>query len=132
MSFGSIVKELRIAQRKTLRQFCIEYSHDPSNWSKIERSVNPPPRDEATLAQWAKDLGLEPNTEVWRDFMCQAEVSRGSIPREVMADERLLEKLPVFFRTVRGAELTEKQLDDFIESIKELHTPDENKSTVSK
>ena len=125
MSFGSIVKELRIEQKKTLRQFCIEHGHDPSNWSKIERGINPPPRDDATLAQWAKDLGLKPNTEVWKDFMCQAEVSRGSIPKEIMEDERLVEKLPVFFRTVRGAELTEDQLNDFIERLREVHTPDE-------
>ncbi|MFC1463194.1 hypothetical protein ACFLQU_06300 [Verrucomicrobiota bacterium] len=98
---------------------------DPSNWSKIERGINPPPRDEATLAQWAKDLGLEPDTDAWKDFMYQAEVSRGNIPKEIMQNEKLLEKLPVFFRTVRGAELTEDQLDDFIERLREVHTPDE-------
>jgi hypothetical protein len=30
----------------------------------------------------------------------------------------------VFLRTVRGAELTEEQLDDFIERVREAHTPD--------
>jgi hypothetical protein len=60
----------------------------------------------------------------WRDFMYQAEVSRGSIPREIMTDERLLAKLPVFLRTVRGAELSEAQLDDFIAKVREAHTPD--------
>ena len=117
MSFGDLIKGLRIAQKKTLRQFCIEHGRDPSNWSKIERGVLPPPRDGATLAQWAKDLGLVPDTDAGKDFMYQADVSRGSIPREVMEDERLLEKLPVFFRTVRGAELNEKHLDDLIKSI---------------
>ncbi|MGD8252140.1 MAG: helix-turn-helix domain-containing protein [Desulfobacterales bacterium] len=124
MSFGQTVKDLRIAQRKTLRQFCHEHGLDPSNWSKIERDVNPPPRDEGTLQRWARLLGLEPGTDPWQDFMYQAEISRGNIPREVMSDERLLEKLPVFLRTVRGAELTEEQLDDFIERVREAHTPD--------
>jgi transcriptional regulator with XRE-family HTH domain len=59
MSFGSIVKDLRIGQRKTLRQFCEEHGLDPSNWSKIERGVNPPPKDESTLSKWARMLGLE-------------------------------------------------------------------------
>ena len=32
--------------------------------------------------------------------MLEAEVSRGNIPREVMNDPVLLEKLPAFFRTL--------------------------------
>jgi transcriptional regulator with XRE-family HTH domain len=124
MTFGARVKDLRIAQRKTLRQFCEEHGLDPSNWSKIERGVNPPPKDETTLGKWARMLGLKPATEAWTDFICQADVSRGNIPREVMNNEKLLAKLPVFFRTVRGAELTEKQLDNFLGKLKDAYTPD--------
>ena len=124
MSFGELVKNLRIGRQMTLRQFCQEHELDPSNWSKIERNVNPPPHDEGTLAKWASFLGVGPKTEGWRDFMYQAEVSRGNIPREVMSDKALLAKLPVFLRTVRGAELTEQQLDDFIAKVKDAHTPD--------
>ncbi len=130
MSFGELVKDLRIAQQKTLRQFCHDNGLDPSNWSKIERDVNPPPKDESTLAKWAGLLGLEQDTEAWKDFMCQAEVSRGNIPREVMSDEKLLEKLPVFFRTVRGAELSEEQLDNFIEDLRKVYSPDEEERFV--
>ena len=125
MSFGQLVKGLRIVRKKTLRQFCLEHGHDPSNWSKIERGVNPPPKDENILARWAEQLGLERGTEAWDDFMCQADVARGDIPRELLRNERLLEKLPLFFRTVRGAELGEKELDDLIRKIKEAHTPDD-------
>jgi len=124
MNFGQLVKDLRIAQKKTLRQFCQENGLDPSNWSKIERNINMPPRDEVTLAKWAKLFGLKPDTEAWKDFIYQAEISRGNIPREIMADEKLLRQLPVFLRTVRGAELTEKQLDDFIAKVREAHIPD--------
>ena len=130
MSFGELVKDLRIAQQKTLRQFCHENGLDPSNWSKIERGVNPPPKDEDTLAKWASLLGVEPESEAWADFMIQAEVSRGNIPREVMDDEKLLKKLPVFFRTVRGAELTAEQLDNFIEDLRKVYSPDEEERSV--
>ena len=128
MSFGELVKELRIAQKKTLRQFCLEHGHDPSNWSKIERGVNAPPYDEKTLARWARQLGLKPDTEPWQDFMDQASIARGQIPSDVMSDEKLLAKLPVFFRTVRGAELGEKELDSLIRKIKKAHSPDEQSS----
>lgn len=130
MSFSELVKDLRIAQQKTLRQFCYDNGLDPSNWSKIERGVNPPPKDESTLAKWAGLLGVEKNTDAWQDFMCQAEVSRGNIPREVMSDEKLLAKLPVFFRTVRGAELSEEQLDNFIEDLRKVYSPDEEERSV--
>ena len=124
MNFGETVKNMRIAQQKTLRQFCNEHGLDPSNWSKVERNVNPPPKEEETLARWARFLGLEQGADAWRDFMYQAEVSRGQIPREVMSDAALVSKLPVFLRTVRGAELTEEQLDDFIQRVREAHSPD--------
>ena len=132
MSFGDLVKELRIAQKKTLRQFCLDHGHDPSNWSKIERGINTPPRDEKTLERWAEQLGLKPGAAEWQHFMDQADVSRGEIPKHVFSDEELLKKLPVFFRSIRGAELTEKQLDELIKMVKELHTPDETSSTVPK
>jgi transcriptional regulator with XRE-family HTH domain len=132
MSFGEMVKDLRIAQKKTLRQFCLEHGHDPSNWSKIERGINSPPYDEKTLARWARQLGLKPDTEQWRDFMDQAAIARGQIPRDVLTDEQLLKKLPAFFRSIRGAELTEQQLDEFIKTVKELHTPDEGSGPVPK
>ena len=130
MSFGELVKNLRIARQETLRQFCQDNGLDPSNWSKIERGVNPPPKDEATLLKLAGLFGIEKNTEEWKDFICQAEVSRGNIPREVMSDKKLLEKLPVFFRTVRGAELTEEQLENFIEDLRKVYSPDEKECMV--
>ena len=126
MSFGEMVKNLRIEKKMTLRQFCQEYGYDPSNWSKIERGVNLPPKDEETLEHWAKALGLKPKTEAWKSFMVEAEVSRGNIPRDVMNDPALLGKLPAFFRTVRGSEVGERELDNLIEKIRKAHTPDED------
>jgi transcriptional regulator with XRE-family HTH domain len=126
MSFGATINKLRLARKQTLRQFCVEFGHDPSNWSKIERGVNPPPKDEATLIRWAADLGLKPGTGEWNEFMDEAAVSRGQIPKDLMTDEKLVEKLPVFFRTVRGAELNDEKLDSLIETIRKVHSPDED------
>lgn len=120
-----MVKSLRIAQKKTLRQFCVQHAHDPSNWSKIERSINPPPRDRDTLAKWAKQLGLQEGTPPWEEFMMKSDIARGEIPQSVLTDERLMSKLPVFFRTVQGADLDEQKLDEIIRKIREAHTPDE-------
>jgi len=126
MKFGEMVKTLRLARKQTLRQFCFEFGHDPSNWSKIERGVNPPPKDESTLARWAADLGLQSGTDEWKDFMDAAAVSRGLIPQDIMGDDELLKKLPALFRTVRGADLDDTKLADLIETIRKVHSPDEH------
>jgi transcriptional regulator with XRE-family HTH domain len=126
MSFGDTVKNLRILKKTTLRQFCQEHGYDPSNWSKIERGINPPPKDEETLVRWAKALGLKPKTEEWKNFMLEADISRGNIPHDVMNDSALLEKLPAFFRTVRGSEVGERELDNLIEKVRQAHSPDED------
>ncbi len=126
MSFGNTVKKLRLARNQTLRQFCVQFGHDPSNWSKLERNINPPPKDESTLVRWAADLGLEQASAEWTEFMDEAAVARGNIPGDLMNDEKLVAKLPAFFRTVRGAELDDDRLNDLIETIRKSHSPDEH------
>lgn len=126
MKFGEMIKTLRLARKQTLRQFCFEFGHDPSNWSKIERGINPPPKDEITLARWAADLGLKSGSDEWKAFMDAAALSRGLIPKDIMGDDELLKKLPALFRTVRGADLDDTKLADLIETIREVHSPDEH------
>ena len=124
MSFGKFVKKLRIAREMTLRQFCKEYGHDPSNWSKIERDINLPPRDETVIAEWAKQLGLNKGMEAWQHFMDAAAIARKQIPPDFLKDEAILEKLPVFFRALRGTEMDDDSIDKFIEKVRDAYRPD--------
>ena len=71
MSFGETVKNLRIAKKVTLRQFCQEHGCDPSNWSKIERGINPPPKDEETLMAWAKALNSSQKISLRKSCLSQ-------------------------------------------------------------
>src|SRR2546428_14045686 len=66
--FGEFIKEIRARQRLGLREFCLEHGHDPSNWSKIEREVLPPPKDEEILRTWSRQLGLKQGSEDWLKF----------------------------------------------------------------
>ena len=125
MSFGDYINNLRIKNKKTLRQFCLENGLDPSNWSKVERDVNLPPKDEAILGQWAKYFGIKPKSKEWNEFMDEAKISRGEIPKDIMNDERAVALLPTFFRTVRGAEIGEDEIKKLIQKIKDANTPDE-------
>ncbi len=117
--FGTFIKELRARKRLGLREFCLEHGHDPSNWSKIEREVLSPPRDEDTLGKWAKQLGLKPGSHDWHKFFDYAAVDAGRIPDHVLKDEELLAKLPAFFRTISGNKPTRAELENLIKLLRE-------------
>jgi transcriptional regulator with XRE-family HTH domain len=117
--FGEFIKQIRAQQRLGLREFCLEHGHDPSNWSKIEREVLPPPRDEATLRTWAKQLGLKQGSDEWLKFFDYAAVDAGRIPDYVLKDEELVEKLPAFFRTLSGNKPTDEELENLIKLLRE-------------
>ena len=102
-----------------LREFCLENGYDPSNWSKIEREVLPPPRDEDTLRTWAKQLGLKQGSDDWLKFFDYAAVDSGRIPDYVLKDEKLVAQLPVFFRTLSGDKPSGEELENLIKLLRE-------------
>jgi hypothetical protein len=118
MGFGNYVKSLRIKQKTTLRQFCADHHLDPSNWSKVERDILPPPKDPRILELWAKYFGLRQKTEEWTRFMDGALISRGEIPRDLLKNEGALSLLPAFFNAVRSGEV-----EKLIDKIREANQP---------
>lgn len=118
MKFGDLVKELRLRSGFGLREFCKKNSHDASNWSKIERSVLLPPSDEKTLIKWAKQLGIEKNSPDWFTFFDLASASRGEIPADIMNDENVVAKLPLFYRTLRGQKPTTEEMKNLAKLLK--------------
>ncbi|MBK9138903.1 MAG: helix-turn-helix domain-containing protein [Verrucomicrobia bacterium] len=123
MNFGQLIKELRIAKELTLRQCCAELGVDPSNWSKMERGVTPPPKDTALLERWAGFFGL--TGEQRQEFLDLAFLARQEIPPDMASDEKVIAALPAFFRAVRGQELEGDRLKQFIEDLRAVHSPDQ-------
>jgi len=121
--FGTFIKELRVRQRLGLREFCLEHGHDPSNWSKIEREILQPPRDEETLRAWATQLGLMPGSDDWLKFFEYAAVDAGRIPDHILEDEKLAAHLPVFFRTLSGQKPSREDLEKLIKIIRSANRP---------
>ncbi len=120
--FSDTVKALRLEKRLTLRDFCERAGLDPSNWSKVERGINPPPGDVKTLERLAGFFGLAGAKKL--AFMDEAALQRNEIPADV-ADNVILQKaLPAFFRAARGHELTEAELKNLAADIRKLHTRD--------
>src|SRR6266853_6635691 len=121
--FGEFIKQIRERQRLGLREFCLENGYDPSYWSKIEREVLAPPRDEDTLRTWAKQLGLKPGSPDWLKLFDLAAVDAGRIPDYVLKDEQLVAKLPVFFRTLSGQKPSREDLEKLLEIINSTSHP---------
>ena len=120
--FSQTIKSLRLQKRLTLRDFCARVGLDPSNWSKVERGVNPPPKDVGQLEQLAIFFGLTGADKL--AFLDAAALQRGEIPPDVADNSILQRALPAFFRAARGHELTEAELTSLAEDIRKLHTQD--------
>lgn len=120
--FNETVKKLRIEKRLTLRDFCAAVGLDPSNWSKVERGINPPPGDIKMLEKLAAFFGLEGADKL--SFIDEAALQRNEIPSDIAGNAILQSALPAFFRAARGHELTPEELEKLSEDIKKLHTPD--------
>ena len=122
MNFGENLKEYRLRKRLTLRDCSLALTVDPSNWSKWERGITPAPKDSEVLCQWAAFFELNADEE--REFLDLAALSRNQIPDDLASDERLMQKLPAFFRVVRGKELQAEKLEEFIEDLRRIHGPE--------
>jgi len=117
LTFGEFIKQLRLQNRITLREFCRLSGIDPSNWSKIERGMLPPPKSKLMLEEIAKILKVKKNSDDWYTLMDLAAITH--IPKELLSNQAIVEKLPVFFRTLRGQKPTEEELENLIKLIKE-------------
>jgi transcriptional regulator with XRE-family HTH domain len=115
--FGAYIKECRINKGITLREFCRINNLDPSNWSKIERGLLPPPKSKEVLGELAKSLEIDQNSEAWNTLFDLAAISH--IPPDLIADQAILEKLPVFFRTLRGDKPTREELEKVLKIVKD-------------
>jgi transcriptional regulator with XRE-family HTH domain len=117
-TFGEYFRELRARLNVPLRQFCIANGFDPGNISKLERGLLAPPTADEKLRDYARALKVRKGSEDWIMFFDLAAVARREIPEDIMADEDLVRRLPLVFRTLRGQKIEEKNLDALVEKIR--------------
>jgi transcriptional regulator with XRE-family HTH domain len=116
--FGEFIKERRIAKGVSLREFCKWIEIDASNWSKVERGLLTPPQDEEKLRKIAQVLGIKFGSPLWKEMQDKANIDAGIIPEDILSDERVLNSLPMFFRTIRSEKPTPEELDKLINMIR--------------
>jgi transcriptional regulator with XRE-family HTH domain len=116
--FGEFIKERRINNGISLREFCKMIEVDASNWSKIERGLLGPPQDEEKLEKIAEVLKIKVGSAPWEEMKDLASIDAGIIPDDIRSDERVLKSLPMFFRTLRGDKPSAEELDKLIEMVR--------------
>lgn len=119
MSFGQLLKEMRIDRQTTLRQCSAALGVDASNWSKLERNINPAPKDATVLNRWADFFLLQgPKRQTFFDL---AALSRHELPSDIASNENILQALPAFFNVARGSAQDQTMLDQLIADLRALH-----------
>ncbi len=116
--FGEYIKKLRMERDITLRTFCVSCEVEPSNYSKMERGLLPPPNEPAKLEPFRVHLGLGEDSPEWRELVRLAALDRGEIPHKILSDRELVGKLPALFRTLEGDPVDDNTLDELIASFK--------------
>jgi transcriptional regulator with XRE-family HTH domain len=116
--FGTLLKKRRLEKGQTLREFCLEHGFDPSNYSRMERGLFPPPQSRELLEKYAAALGLKPGTDGWMELFDIAAAQRGEVPADLMSNAEVVDKLPVLFRTMRGKQVSPEMLDKLVEMIR--------------
>jgi transcriptional regulator with XRE-family HTH domain len=111
MTFGEKIKELRLRKDLGLREFCLLFMVDPSNWSKIERGRKKPNLSPCLFATLLSGLC---KTEKEKDEVISLYyIARKEIP-EVIAESKILLPLFVSFRDKKKlrklAEFLQKEL----------------------
>ena len=117
--FGEFIKNNRLTKGLTLREFCKLIEVDASNWSKVERGLLAPSQEDKKLKRIAEVLGIKPKSALWQEMKDKANIQMGSIPKDILSDPKVLNALPMFFRTLRNEKPTAEDLDKLIDIIRE-------------
>src|SRR5690242_10416265 len=110
--FGKHLRALREKGGLTLRGFCSKHGLDPSNYSKLERGLLPPPGPEL-LPRYAKALGIKPETQEWSLLQNAAVASGGAFAFKNLSGETLL-KVAALVRALDDPGLALESIDTML------------------
>ena len=113
--FGQILKEFRLESGYGLRRFAELIEMPPSNYSDIEHGRRNLP--ENFIKPVADALGLQKGTEQWNIFFDLA-AKDGDLPHDIKQIASS-EFIPVLLRTIDNRQLSDKEIKNLIEDIRE-------------
>ena len=66
----------------------------------------------------AQVLNIKFGSSLWEEMKDKANIDAGIIPEDIRTDEKVLNSLPLFFRTIRSEKPTPEELDKLIDMIR--------------
>ena len=121
-SFGTYLKELRLAKGYGLREFARIIDMQPSNLSNLERGKLSPPRRKEALEILADALELgETDPQRQKLFDLAIADTPDRIPADLVDYATEVRVLPLLLRTVAHKRLSETQLRKLAEEINALY-----------
>lgn len=122
-SFGEYLRQWRLKAGYGLRSFAIAIGMQPSNLSNIEHGRLPPPQDIEVLKLIAETLGLLKGSDEYSLFFDLAvKHKEGALPPDVTSYAAKTPGIPVLFRTIENKKLSERELRELAEYIREKYT----------
>ena len=116
-TFGSFLREKRLALGLSLREFAGNVGMQPSNYCNIEADVLPPPPVEG-LVRIAKALGIRKGMADYVTLHDLSGKGRDEIPADIEKMIKGNELIPAMLRTVEDEKVTKEQLLGIIKDLK--------------
>jgi len=63
-------------------------------------------------------LDIKIGSPLWKEMKDKANIDAGIMPEDILSDEKVLNSLPLFFRTIRSEKPTPEDLDKLIDLIR--------------
>lgn len=118
-AFGQLIKTRREELRLGLREAAERAGIDPGNLSKIERGRVNPPQDEDMLNRLCRALEYDLAAEEATRLRDTAFAENGRFAPDILSDAAVARRLPLLLRTVHNKQLSEEQLDNLIERMRQ-------------
>lgn len=121
--FGAFLRESRLKASYGLRFFATAIEMQPSNLSNVEHGRIPPPQDPDTLARIAEALGFDEGDSNWQMlFDLAVKHKEAALPADVVRYAGSTPGIPVLLRTIQNTQLSESELRDLADYIRQRYT----------
>ncbi|NHZ87216.1 MAG: hypothetical protein GWP19_15305 [Planctomycetia bacterium] len=120
VTFGQFIHYMRLNKQFGLRYFAREIGWQPSNLSNLEHGRLKPPQDKNTLLNFAEVLGIDKDSNEYKDlFKLAAQENNKIIPADIEEFVSGKEAIPVLFRTMNDHKFKDGDIRKLIEHIRD-------------
>lgn len=115
-NFGDYLREIRLKEKITLREFCKKNEYDSAYISRLENNILLPPDDNKKIKKLLYAYSIREKSEDWDNLQTLASISKRELPKNL--NQRVINFLPAFFRKASKKKVNEKDVKKLVSLIK--------------